>query len=244
LSDQKGNLGATEWLTAGGVGISDESVMIELKLGSNAGLLEKLALRKIAVAMASKLEIADSDQELDEAVAAFYAERKLFDSQQIFEWRHSLRLAAAALREYVRETLHVRKLREKLVSDESVRERFGMNPHQYARVDAEVFVFSSDGAAREFVLAVRENETEPIHGARRRITRRYASQEAGALIFSAEPGDLVGPVEIDYQCFEVYRLLRRERPVLDSRLERQIRDELFDELLRVELTRDPIKFLA
>lgn len=54
----------------------------------------------------------------------------------------------------------------------------------------------------------------------------------------------MGPVEIDHQCHEVYRLLHRERPTLDSRLERQIRDELFDELLRVELTRDPIKFLT
>lgn len=167
--------------------------MIELKLGSNAGLLEKLALRKIAVAMASKLEIADSDQELDEAVAAFYAERKLFDSQQIFEWRHSLRLAEAALREYVRETLHVRKLRETLVSDESVRERFGMNPHQYARAEAEVFIFSSDGAAREFVLAVRENETEPIHGARRRIIRRYASQEGWRADLLCRTGRSRGP---------------------------------------------------
>src|ERR1700691_3175925 len=83
LSERKGNLGPTERLTAGGIGISDDAVMIELKLGPNAGFIEKLALRKIAVAMALRVGITNSEQELEEGIAAFYAERKFFDTQQI-----------------------------------------------------------------------------------------------------------------------------------------------------------------
>jgi hypothetical protein len=243
LSDEKRNLGQTEWLKACGIAITDAAVMVELKLGSSAELLEKLGLRKAAIAIAQRREITSSEQELREEVAAFYAERKLFDTQQIRDWHRSLRLEEAALREYLRETMLLRILRKKLVSDQAVRERFAMNPHRYARAEAEVFIFSGEGAAREFVLAVREQETGPIHGARRWMIRCETPDDAGALIFSARPGDLVGPVEIDYQSYEVYRLLRYEKPTLDGRLQAQIRDELFDELLRAELARAPLSFL-
>lgn len=243
MSDEKGNSGQAEWLRVCGVAITDEAVMVELKLGSSAELLEKLALRKAANVIAQRLHITNSEQELGEAVAAFYAERKLFDPQQIRDWHRSLRLREAALREYIRETILLRLLHKKLVSDQAVRERFAMNPHRYARAEAEVFIFSGEGAAREFVLAVREQETEPIYGARRWMIRCETPDDAGALIFSARPGDLVGPVEVDYESYEVYRLLRCENPTLDVRLQAQIRDELFDELLKAELARDPLIFL-
>lgn len=243
MSDEKGNLGHAEWLRVCGVAVTDEAVMMELKLGSGAQLLEKLSLRKAANAIARRMEITVSEQELSEAVAAFYAERKLFDGQQIRDWHRSLRLAEAALREYIRETMLSRLLRKRLVTDKAVRERFGMNPHRYTRAEAEVFIFSSEGAAREFVLAVREQETQPIYGARRWMIRCETPDDAGALIFSARPGDLVGPVEIDYQCYEVYRLLVCENPTLGGHLQAQIRDELFDELLQAELVRDPLTFL-
>ncbi len=243
MSDEKGNSGQAEWLRVCGVAITDKAVMVELKLGSSAELLEKLALRKAANVIAQRLHITNSEQELGEAVAAFYAERKLFDPQQIRDWHRSLRLGEAALREYIRETILLRLLHKKLVSDQAVRERFAMNPHRYARAEAEVFIFSGEGAAREFVLAVREQETEPIYGARRWMIRCETPDDAGALIFSARPGDLVGPVEVDYESYEVYRLLRCENPTLDVRLQAQIRDELFDELLKAELARDPLIFL-
>jgi len=243
LSDEKGNLGQTEWLRVCGSTITDKAVMMELKLGSSAELLEKLSLRKAASAIAGRLGITNSEQELGEAVEAFYAERKLFDPGQIRDWHRSLRLEEAALREYIRETMLLRVLRKKLVSDQAVRERFGMNPHRYARAEAEVFTFSGEGAAREFVLAVHEQETEPIYGARRWMIRCETPDDAGALIFSARPGDLIGPVEVDYQSYEVYRLLHCENPSLDGRLHARIRDELFDELLKAELARDPLTFL-
>lgn len=53
----------------------------------------------------------------------------------------------------------------------------------------------------------------------------------------------MGPVEIDYQRYEVYRVLVCENPTLSVHLQTQIRDELFDELLQAELARDPLTFL-
>jgi len=235
--------GSEEWLKGGGIVITGDAIRLELKLGASAKLLEQLAFRKIAEAMVQRLEITTSEQELNEAMAAFYAERKLFDPSQILDWLRSMRIGEEAIREYVREALLFRRVRDKVIPDQAVHERFGLNPHLYARAEAEVFIFSSEGAAREFVLAVRENEIGPVHGARRWIARQEAPGEAGVLIFSAEPGDLAGPVEIGYQCYEVYRLLHRDKPTLDAHLQSTIRDELFGELLRAELARDPLTFI-
>jgi len=66
--------------------------MLELKLGPSAEFLSQLARRKVASAMTLRLGIAISEKELDEAVAAFYAERKLFGPQQLLDWRHSMRI--------------------------------------------------------------------------------------------------------------------------------------------------------
>lgn len=244
LDDEELKARTADWLIAGGVPLTGEALLLELKVGTSAEFLNQLARRKAASAMTVRLGIIISAQELDEAVAAFYAERKLFGRQQIVDWRHSMQVEEAAIREYVRETMMTPRLRVKLISDPMVHARFAINPHQYARAEVEVFTFSSEGAAREFVLAVRERELESIHGARRWLARRETPEDAGALIFSAEPGDLAGPVEIDYQCCEVYRVLRREHPILDAELYRQIGDELFDELLSAELARHPLAFLA
>jgi hypothetical protein len=234
---------AAEWVSAGGVTISDDAVLLELKVGPHTGLLERLALRKVGNAMAQRLGMTPSQEELNDAITAFYAEHKLFGPEQMLEWRHALRVDEAAINEYVRETMVMHRLRHQLVSDEMVIKRFELNPHQYARAEVEVFTFATEGAAREFILAVREKETEAIHGARRRLIRRETADEAGALIFSTEPGELAGPVEIDYECYEVFSILHREHPVLNAHLQHQIRDELFDEMLKLELARSPLTFL-
>ena len=234
---------AAAWLSAGDIAMSGDTLMLELKLGPSGSLLEQLALRKISSELAEKLELTLTGEELNEAVTAFYAERKLFGLAQISAWRDVLQISEAAIREYVRETALIPRLRDKLVAGEMVHERFDLNPHEFASAEVEVFSFSTEGAAREFMLAVHEKETEPNHGARRWLIRRETAGEAGALIFSTAPGELAGPVEIEYGAYEVYRIRHRERPSLTERLYRQIRDELFDEILKLELSRHPLKFL-
>jgi hypothetical protein len=243
LSSETDTSDPVEWLKAGGVVITSAAILLELKLGAGAPLLEELALRRVANAMAAQRGIVSSEEQLDKALATFYVERNLLNHQQIADWLRSVHLHEASLRDYVREKILFERLRESLISDELVEKRFGMNPHEYARAEVQIFTFSTEGAAREFILAVHEQETQPIHGARRWLIRRETPEEASALIFSGEPEAIVGPVETDYQCYEVYRLLHRESGVLDTRLRRQLRNELFAERLKAELSRDPITFL-
>jgi hypothetical protein len=232
------------WLKGGGVTIAAADVLLELKLGGGAEFLEDLLARKIAVAIAARHKITLPDDDLDEALAAFYSDRDLFEDEQIADWMKSRRLGEEAVREYVRETALAHRAKSILITDDAVRDRFASERYDYALAEVEVFEFGTTGEAKEFVLAVREKEADAADGTQRQITRRDAPEEIAATLFSCEPGDLVGPFESDEGQFEVFVLRSRSEAELDDELHEQIRTEMFRELIEVELTRDPMKFLV
>ena len=230
-------------LKGGGVTIADEVLLLELKLGGGAEFLAALMARKVAAAMATKRKVLVSDDELDDAVAAFYADRDLFEDEQIANWLKSTQVSEAAVREYVRETALVERAQSVLISDDAVRDRFASERYDYAVAVVEVFKFATPGEAKEFMLAVREKEAEAADGEQREVTRREAPEEIAAALFSSEPGDLVGPVENEEGEQEVFRLSSRSEAELDDELRGRIRGEMFRRLIEAELTRDPMKFL-
>jgi hypothetical protein len=231
------------WITAGGVTISSDNILLELKLGAGADFLPSLLARKIAVALAIKNRIILTDEELDDAVAAFYGERDLFEDAQINGWLASILLDEASVRGYVRETALVERAKATLITDAAVGDRFASDRYDYTTADVEVFEFATAGEAKEFMLAVREKEAEATEGEHREVIRRDAPEEIAAALFSCDPGDLAGPVETDDGAFEVFALRSRTDAELDDALQDQIRREMFRQLIEAELTRAPMKFL-
>ncbi len=231
------------WITGGGVTIGPDTVLLELKLGAGADFLPSLLARKIAVALAIKNRIIVTDAALDDALAAFYSDRDLFEDAEIAGWLASRFLDDASVTEYVRETALVEHARAALIADDAVRDRFASDRYDYATAEVEVFAFATAGEAREFMLAVREKEADATDGEHREMTRREAPEEIAAALFSSEPGDLVGPVENDDGAFEVMMLRVRTDAELDDALHEQIRGEMFRQMIEAELIRDPIKFL-
>ncbi|HKM99249.1 MAG TPA: hypothetical protein VJX23_01940 [Candidatus Binataceae bacterium] len=231
------------WIKGGGVTIASDAVLLELKLGGGGEFLDDLMARKIAVAIATKGGIALSDDELDDALAAFYTDRDLFEEAQIAVWLKSMRLREDAVREYVREGALAVRARAILITDDAVADRFGSDRYDYALAEVEVFEFATVGQAREFILAVREKETAAVNGERREVTRREAPEEIAAMLFSCDLGDLAGPVENDDGAHEVFVLRSRIEADLDDQLREQIRTEMFGQLIEAELNRDSLKFL-
>jgi hypothetical protein len=231
-----------EWLTAGGITIDAAAVLIELKVGDSGPFLHQFVMRKVAAAMAARRGIAVPESETEAALAAFYAERSLFEQEQIDAWHRSVPIEQPALRDFIREQILQRRLGEQLVPDAAVIERFSTNPHEYARAEVNVFTFETEGAADEFILAVRENEVQPF-GERVQMFKRDAPPDIAAVLYSAQAGDLVGPVETDDRRYRVYRLLHRARPALDGQLKEILRGAILDELLEAELVRQPREFL-
>jgi hypothetical protein len=231
------------WITGGGVAIGPVTILLELKLGGGADFLMSLIARKIAAALAIKSSITLTDDELEEALAAFYSDRELFEDAQITGWLASKLLDQASVREYVRETVLVESARATLITDDAVRDRFASDRYDYTTAEVEVFEFATEGEAKEFMLAVREKEAEATDGEHRELIRREAPEEIAAGLFSCDPGDLAGPVQTDDGAFEVFVFRSRTDAELDDALHDQIRGEMFRQLIDAELVRAPIKFL-
>ncbi|HTR64009.1 MAG TPA: hypothetical protein VMH37_20015 [Candidatus Binataceae bacterium] len=214
-----------------------------LKLGSSPEFLDGMLRRKIAAALATSSGISVSADELEDALVAFYTDRDLFESPQIEAWLKALRLDENAVRDHVAELLLGQRARDSLVTDEAVHDRFASERYEYDRATFELFEFSSQGEAHEFILAVREHERRAQDGQRRDLARREVAEEVRAALFSGETGDLFGPVENDAGKYEVYLLRQRREARLDEDLANEIRDEMFDELLDAEFTKHPLAFL-
>jgi hypothetical protein len=235
---------ANAWLRAAGISISDEDVLLELKTGAWAALVQALVWRKSAASRAAQDGLEVSEEDVDVALGDFYLERDLLEDAQASAWREEKRLDEASLRRALREACLARRLRERMAPDAAVEARFRANPLSYARIDVEVFAFPSEGAAREFALAVREGEVDAGRGELRQLRAAAAPQEIAALLFAAGEGELVGPVETDDGTLEVYRVGRRAEARLDAALREAIRDEMLQEALVPALARDPMSFQA
>lgn len=229
--------------------ITLEDVVVALKLSPAREWLEQLIATRVAAARAEAASLEVDHDELDEAVAGFYAERELFEDAQIDRWLDETRLTSADVHGHVRAGLLVRRLRDYLAPDEAVAARFRSSPHDFATVSVEIAAWPSAGAASELMLQVREGETDWLAAARRAesfsgevLRRSDAPEEIASSLFAAAPGELVGPVELDNGGHAVYRVLFISAPELDEDVRESIRAELFAEEMARAIAADPVRF--
>lgn len=238
------------FLEGGGASVSAQDLVLEVKLGDAMDLALGVLRRRMAVqrAEAEGLEVGEDD--LDEAVSRWCAERDLFEEAQVKAFLAERRLSPEDLRRHVRDEELVGALRARLVPDERVEEQFGRSLHDYAVAKAERIQLPSVGAAAELVLEVREGEITWERACQRaggvevvELRRRDAGAELGPHLFAAQPLALVGPVERDDEdSWDVYRLLSRHVRQLDDELKEEIRSELFEEILLRPLAKAPPRF--
>src|ERR1700689_4437425 len=99
MADQRKPQRDAAWITAGGVAIAGDAILLDLKLGADNGFLDALIWRKAAASVAAKRGVSLSDDDLVEALDSFHADRDLFEPEQIDHWYETRRLARQAVRE-------------------------------------------------------------------------------------------------------------------------------------------------
>lgn len=233
----------------GGVSLTARDLLIALKLSADSSLLHGALLQRIAAARARAEGLAVTDEEIADALAQFFADRDLFEDEDVRAWLAAMRLDEDCVRAHVADSLLAEKLKMRLVPDEAARARYQASPHLYATVQVERLRLESEGAASELAMSVREQELTWADAARRAggfeaetLRRADAPGEAAALLFSARPGQIVGPVETDEEGYLVYRVRARAQPDLDEELVDAIRNELFEAELSATLAKDPLTF--
>ena len=230
-----------EMARGGGASISEQDLLLAFKMGSGRRFLEELLIRRISSERAGREGIVVEPEELEGEIDTFFAEMGLLEEPAVRSWLSRMKLTREAVAAHVRESVLVRKLRERLLPDEAVDRSFRLTVHDYARASVERIDFPSAGAAAETLLALREGEVAWLAAAARaggmeslEIRRSDVPEEIRALMFSASPGAFLGPVETDDGAHALYRLLSRRDAVLDDGLREEIRERLFiEEIVRL-----------
>jgi len=224
------------------VGVAE--LVLETKLGAGRELVREILLRRFAAKVAAESGIALDEQDVDQAIADWRAGQDLFSDEAFAAWLGGAAVTGDELRAWVGERLLGEALRAAWIPDETVRQSFQARLYDFAVVHVQSIQFAGAGAAAEVALQVREGEAtweqavEMAGGmASADLLRRDAPEDAAAALFSAEPGAIVGPVEIEEREHVVYRIMLRTPPRLDDATRERIRSELFAERLVAELNR-------
>jgi hypothetical protein len=234
----------TFWARWGDITVSAEMVLLEAKLGPGRDLIETIAHRKCAAAMAWERGVTVAERDVEAALERFYAVRGLATLEHIRAWRTAEHVKEEAIRSYLREQLLIERLSESLAPDAAVEERYRARQGDLRLARVERFVFSSEDAASDFVLAVQNGEIEPRLGERLSLDRaRYPAEIADDLGRAAE-GQLLGPVVAGRKAWAVYRLIGWETPPLTSALREQLRDEIFREAVTASGAGGALTFLV
>jgi hypothetical protein len=232
------------WARMGGVEVSDAMVLLEAKLGPAREVIEAIARRKVAAALAWEKGVSVSERDVEEALEEHYRRLGVLDAEARRDWRTRMHLKEEALRSHLRELALIDRLRTQIVSDAAIQDRYRETLGDRRLAEVDLFEFSSEASAEGFVSAVLVGEIEPRMGERHRLPIALAPKGIAADLASASEGQLLGPAETRARVWHVYRFLRWDEPPLDARLKETIREELFREALGPAFAEDPLQFLV
>jgi hypothetical protein len=231
------------WARMGGVAISDAMVLLEAKLGEGRTLLESMARRKVAAALAWERGITVPERAVEAALDRFYEHRGLTDVDAAREWRVRHHLKEEAVRSHVREHLLIEMLKAQIATDAAVEERFRARARDFRYLDMEEFSFPSDDAAQTFIQAVEAGEMEPRLGQRIRVAESRLPSSVEETLARASRGTLVGPFASEHRRHLVFRLVNVIEPHLDDPIRASLREQLFREAMEPLLDKEPLAFL-
>jgi hypothetical protein len=231
------------WARMGGITISDAMVLLEAKIGEGRALIESMARRKAAAAMAWEKGITVPERVVEEALERFYGERGLSDTEEIHDFQARHHLKEEAVRSHVRELLLIALLKTLIVTAAMVEERFRARSKDFRQLDLEEFSFASEEAAQTFIQAVEAGEMEPRLGERRLVAESRLPSSVAEALAQAKQGTLVGPFLAAHRKHVVFRLAHRLEPHLDDALRESLREELFREAIEPVLKKDPLTFM-
>lgn len=250
MSDSESHSNEDDVFLAGGkAGLTLAELGLEAKIGSLQAPLRHVLRRRAAARLAEEAGLNVAEDELETALSDFYAERELFEEEQIGAWRTANRLDEEDVRLWLRRELLADKLGEHLAPDEAIAKRFKAARRDYDRAGVAILRFSSPGAAAEVLLSLREGELTWERAVERaggqefiEYLRRDAPEEIAARLFTLVPGGLAGPVEDDEGGAVLYRLQTIAESRLDDSVRESLRDELVNEALARSFAADPPAF--
>lgn len=188
-----------------------------------------------------------SDDELQAAVDRFRLTKKLFTSAETDRWLEKNGMTIESLERFVSDNLLIEKLRDRVTMD-LVENTFEQRRGDFDTAKVTQFALVDSKIAEHLALLISKGEMDFGTAAQQSfiegnsidlpqsceyfatVERRQCEAELGRRIFSARPGQLVGPVPVG-QCHLLVCVLAIMPAELSERVRAAIKHQLFEEWL-------------
>jgi len=224
--------------------ITPEEVVSFLALTGQAdALIAEIILHREGVKKARELQVGASNQELQQFADSFRALRSLYAAEDMNNFLEGAGLTEDDFEAFCESSLLSRMLREKLADEKTIEAYFVNNRSQFDYARVSVIMVNEENLAKEIFVQVTEEE-EDFHALARRhsrdeatkyaggygglLTRRMFPEEVSSKVFSASPGDLLGPYRHDgmFQLILIEEILRA---ALNADVKEAIKECIFRE---------------
>lgn len=214
------------------------------RLNTVTAVLGDLLVRQLAIARGLSVP----DAELQGAVDSFRRQHRLYRATEMNQWLANQQLSVDDLAERIELSLLRVRLKDLVCGAVEIERHFAENRRTYDQARLAQIVVAEPGIADELKLQIDEGGDFAVLAARysNDESTRHQGGELGLVsrtslcpvvesaVFSARPGEVVGPVHSDagWHLLKVHQILTAK---LDEPLSRQIGEHLFQHWLAQQL---------
>jgi parvulin-like peptidyl-prolyl isomerase len=246
-------VGSVKIVYRGGEITPDEVVSFLVLNGQADAVIANMIMHREAVKKARELGLEVADEALQQFADGFRALRSLYSADEMIRFLASAGLGEEDFEAFCESSVFCMLLKEKLADEKAIEAYFINNRSQFDYARISVIVAGEENLAKEIVIQVTEEgadfhalarkhsldeSTKYAGGYRGLLTREMFPPEVSAKVFSASPGELLGPYLRDsmFQLILVEEILRAS---LSGDVKESIRQRIFREW-RDTLVRDGV----
>jgi len=233
-------------LTINGKEISLEALIQKIKGSGRTSIIKPLVEQVIIEKIAAEKQIKVNVEELQEGFDAFRKSRGFYTTVETQRWMGANFINLDELEKDLENKILAEKIKDSFPW-ESVEKYFAENKAGMDAADISMLTVKEEEVAMELLTQIKEEEADfmvlareysideqaKVGGYLGTIQRFSLKDHLRAAIFGAEPGDVVGPFEME----QGYRLIKVNAiysAVLDEQKEKEIRNILFQNLIAEE----------
>lgn len=239
--------------------ITTDNFITLLKLtGRFDGLMEDILKDKLTVHAAKRAGLQLSEEEIQERADLFRRAHGLQRAADTLEYFNAIGISLEDFESFITDALYREKMNTNIADESAVNDYFQANSPQFDSVVISHIVLDSEGAAREMLSMLEEEEesfsdmakehseadTAGDGGRIGKVMRGSLPPEVEAKIFNAEEGNLLGPFATgDGEHFEIFRIDAKHVAQLDEETRLEIQRRLKAEWLAKKAREHRIEML-
>ena len=239
--------------------VNAEAFIAHLKLSQEfQDLMRRFIRHRIAVLAAKEKGLAPSPSEIQAAADDYRRCFGLHRARQTQEWLDRSGVSEADFESYIEDLVYSKKLTETIVNEQAIDAYYRGNAPKFETIDIRRMVIDEEGKAMEIAAIVKETPerfselardhsadaaTREEGGRINGLTRAMLPDALAARIFSADEGDVIGPVSHgDDGYHEVIQIVRKHSAKLDAETREKISRTLHEDWLAERMAAHAISF--